>query len=174
MKNLKDFGLLTNPMQIMRIAGSGAFKTGEGLIVDDNLEMGYIRIFENDGKPVTIQKLADIRRNREVTMVAEMIVNEVYCRDEVEPFGCGCIINDEKLWIHSVNFEKGYEFLAKDMIAAVEHFAEFYGYETIELDKKILTILQEAAPGVLAEVCQCEETGIYEAKIEESEPEDEE
>lgn len=75
LNNLKEYGVLVNPMQLMRLKQSEVqFPTGS-YVLDDNIEMGYIRVFDTMGKTVPMQMLSDFRTQNDY-LCAEVIVND--------------------------------------------------------------------------------------------------
>lgn len=155
MNNLKEYGLLVNPMQLMRIRKSEAQFQNGAYVIDDNIEMGYIRIFDFIGEPFTIQSLADVG-TMEKYLVAEIIVNDLW--------GMGTdITSEEKLWVHKIRCNKGYESLVAPMITQVFFFAEFYGYEQIGMTKDTYDLWAKTAPEIMERFQY--DRGVYEAVI---------
>ena len=137
LKNLKEYGMLINPMQVMRIKEGNTLEYLGMCVIDDNLEMGVLRVYDPMEGSIIIQTLVDPRMNKGLFMCCEIIVNNLWTTQEILPFGNGKqIIGDEKLWIHSVKVEYGYEEIIPSLIRHVIDFARFYGYEQISMSKK--------------------------------------
>lgn len=137
LKNLKEYGMLINPVQIMRIKEGNTLEHLGMCVIDDNLEMGVLRVYDPMEGSIIIQTLDDPRMNKGLFKCCEIIVNNLCTTQEILPFCNGKqITGNEKLWLHSVEVEYGYEENIPFLIEHVIDFARFYGYKQIGMSKK--------------------------------------
>ena len=137
LKNLKEYGMLINPMQLMRIKEGNTLEDLGMCVIDDNLEMGVLRVYAPMEGSIIIQTLVDPRMNEGLFKCCEIVINNLWTIQEILPFDNGKqIIEDEKLWIHHVEIEHGYEEIVPSLIRHVIDFARFYGYEQIGMSEK--------------------------------------
>lgn len=92
----------------------------ENLIIEDQLEKGYLRLYEYTGGSLYIPvETAGMDGCNDIAMVGELAVLIIPERKEVK--------------LEKIFSEYGYEFgeLLKDQL---RHFADFYGYTIVLLD----------------------------------------
>lgn len=164
LNNLKEYGVLINPMQLMRLKQSEIqFPTGS-YILDDNIEMGYIRVFDTMGKTVPMQMLSDFRTQNDC-LCAEVIINDTWnTRTD--------ITEDAKLWIYSIKSYKGYEEWIGPMLAEIFAFADFYGFDEISMNEATYKQWEAEAPEIFSRFHL--EKGVYSAKLTEGDPDEKE
>ena len=164
MNNLKEYGTLINPMQLMRLKQSEVqFPTGS-YILDDNIEMGYIRVFDTMGKTVPVQMLSDFRVQND-NLCAEVIINDAW-NTRMD------ITEDTKLWIHEIKAYKGYEEWIGPMMAEIFAFANFYGFDEISMSESTYNQWEVVDPEIFSRFHL--EQGIYSASLIEGDSGEEE
>ena len=165
LKNLKEYGMLINPMQIMRIKEGSTLEHLGMCVIDDNLEMGVLRVYDPMENSIIIQTLVDPRMNKGLFKRCEIVINNLWTTQEMLPFGNGNqIIGDEKLWIHRVEIEHGYEEIIPPLIRHVIDFARFYGYEQISMSKKTYEKLSSIDEDIVKGF-EDDGNGVYECQI---------
>lgn len=164
LNNLKEYGVLINPMQLMRLKQSEIqFPTGS-YILDNNIEMGYIRAFDTMGKTVPLQMLSDFRMQNDY-LCSEIIVNDAW-NTRID------ITEDAKLWIHEIKAYKGYEEWIGPMLDEIFAFADFYGFDEISMSESTYNQWEVVAPEIFNRFHL--EKGVYSAQLIEGDLDEEE
>lgn len=164
MKNIKEYGTLVNPMQLMRVKQSEVqFPTGS-YILDNNIEMGYIRVFDTMGKTVPMQMLSDFKVENDY-LCAEIIVNDIW-NNNMD------ITEDPKLWIHEIKSYRGYEEWIGPMMEEIFAFADFYGFDEISMSKATYEQWEAVAPEIFSRFHL--EKGVYTVPLTEGDSGEEE
>lgn len=143
------------PLQIERIQDHPfhIYQTDENAavnyIINDNLETGKLKVYENLGGILTIQQLtADIGEPANAVLLAEITT--------------GASWQNESVLIHSINCEYGHEYLVKAMLEQVVHYAKFYEcYKSVRISAKEREEWFIDAGGILSDFYQKGKTCIY-------------
>ena len=112
----------------MKIKENGTF------LVNNNLRSGVLQVFEIMGNVATLQDLY-YRKSEDVAIVAEIIVNDLFTEKKMPPIGDEVAYEDDKLFIHKIRCEMGYESIADELVKELILFAKDYGYAEVVLLK---------------------------------------
>ncbi len=128
--------MLINPMQLQRINKSREDFLKFSYVIDDNLEMGSLRAYDQCDEGVIVQEISTFSIT--TPMVGEVIVNDRFVEDK------------DCLWVHKAHVELGHEELLEKMLLHVMKYALFYGYKNMEMNETLFKELNKKIPNTMS------------------------